>query len=69
MRLLLIVYAKFVTLDQVEDELHFILICPMFDELRRRYIAIESITNPTVDIFYIFFVYYALQRRREFLTL
>jgi len=55
----------------------------MFDDLRRRYIAIDSITTPTVDNFYALmsnrnelvvkhlasYIYYALQRRREFLTL
>jgi len=55
----------------------------MFDDLRRRYIAIDSITTPTVDTFYALMsnrnelvvkhlassIYYALQRGREFLTL
>jgi len=53
----------------------------MFDDLRRRYIAIDSIT--TVDTFYALmsnrnelvvkhlasYIFYALQREREFLTL
>ena len=61
----------------------FILICPIFDDLRRRYIAIDSIITPTVDTFYALmsnrselvvkhlasYIYYALQRRQEFLTL
>jgi len=75
--------CKICSLDQVENELHSILICPMFDDLRRRYIAIDSITTPTVDNFYALmsnrnelvvkhlasYIYNALQRRREFLTL
>jgi len=44
--------CKICYLDQVENELHIILICPLFDDLRRRYIAIDSITTPTVDNFY-----------------
>jgi len=75
--------CKNCNLDQVENELHFILICPMCDDLRRRYIAIDSINTPTVDNLYDLmsnhnelivkhlasYIYYALQRRREFLTL
>jgi len=55
----------------------------MFDDLRKRYIAIDSTTTPTVDNFYALmfnrnelfvthlasYIYYALQLRREFLTL
>ena len=44
--------CKICNLDQVENELHFILICPMFDDMRRRYIAIDSVTTPNVDNFY-----------------
>jgi len=75
--------CKICNLDQVENELHFILICPMFDDLRRRYIVIDSISTPTVDNFYVLmsnrneqvvkhlasYKYNSLQRRREFLTL
>ena len=72
-------------LGQVGNERHFILICPVFDDIRKRCSAIDSINTPTVDTFYalpnrydlvvkhlasyIFFIYYALQRRRKFLTL
>ena len=75
--------CKMCNLGQVENELHFIIICSMFNDPRRRYIAIDSITTPTLDNFYAVmsnrteqvvkhlasYIYYVLQRRRELLTL
>jgi len=44
--------CKSCNLGQVENELHFIIICSMFNDPRRRYIAIDSINTLTADFFY-----------------
>ena len=37
---------------EVEDEYHFIMICPLYEMLRKRLIPSWSYTNPSVNKFY-----------------
>ena len=38
----------FCTLDEIEDEYHFVLICPYYDKLRRIYIQRYFNTRPSM---------------------
>jgi hypothetical protein len=36
----------------IEDEFHFVLICPLYSEIRRKFITSRFINNPALDTFY-----------------
>ena len=38
-------------LQAIGDEFHYVLKCPIFDELRKMYIPSECIDNPTIEKF------------------